>query len=150
MVLASPPPPSLVLVPASPARPCATPAPGCRDDCSGRDVPRHDRPCSDHRALADRDAPEQHHARTDRGTPLDQRGNHLPVPFRLHPTALCRSPGEEVVDEADVMPHEYLVFDRHTFTNEAVTLDLAAGADLGAFLNLHERADRRLVADLAA
>src|SRR5207247_891475 len=120
------------------------------DDCPGRDVPRHDRPRSNNGALADRDAPEQHRPGTDRGTAFHQRRNHPPVPLRLQPTAVRRGAGVEVVDEADVVPHEHLVLDRHTFTDEAVALDLAARPDLRPLLNLHERADRRLVADLAA
>ena len=46
------------------------------------------------------------------------------------------------------MTHKYLVLDRHAFADEGVALNLAPCADLGAFLNLHKSADRRIVTDL--
>src|SRR5205823_10959639 len=95
------------------------------DDCSGRDVPRHDRPRSHHGPLADRDAPEQHRARPDRRAALYESRNDRPVSLRLDVAAICGGAGIEIVDEADVVPYEHLILDRHALTDEAMALDLA-------------------------
>src|SRR5439155_6293110 len=78
------------------------------------------------------------------------RRHDVPVLVRLDPTALCRGPGVQVVDKADVVTYEHFILDRHALADEAVALDLAACPDLRALLNLNERADRCFVPDLAA
>ena len=55
-----------------------------------------------------------------------------------------------IIDKRDSMSDEDLGLDSHAFTNERMTRDLATRADLRAFLDLNERADLRLIANLAA
>src|SRR5439155_7953053 len=96
-----------------------------RDDGSGRDVSGHDRAGSHDRRFADRDTSEQHGSGTYRCTSLHQRRHDVPVLVRLDPTALCRGPGVQVVDKADVVTYEHFILDRHALADEAVALDLA-------------------------
>ena len=51
--------------------------------------------------------------------------------------------------KSNSVPHEHPGLDRHTFTNESVTADLAMVADLGALLNFNKCADLCLIADFA-
>src|SRR5689334_9386659 len=55
-----------------------------------------------------------------------------------------------VVREHHAMPDEHVVLDRHALAKERVRRDLAATSDLDALLDLDERTDTRLIADLAA
>src|SRR5207245_3052258 len=55
-----------------------------------------------------------------------------------------------VVDEGDAVADEDVVLDRHAFTDESVTRNLAPPADLRILLDLDERPDLRFIADLAA
>jgi len=48
------------------------------------------------------------------------------------------------------MADEDAILDHHTLTDERVARDLAAAAHLGVLLDLHERSDLGLVADVAA
>src|SRR5262249_59131865 len=111
-----------------------------RDHCAGT----HERP------LADRDAPEQDSAGTDRGPTPDAHRKQRPVLFCLKRAVLRRRLRELVVHEHHAVPDEYLVLDRDTVTDERVTLDLAIGPDDGAALYLDERSDPRVVTDPAA
>lgn len=110
------------------------------------DVAGHDRPGTDQGAGTDRHTTQYHRAAADRGPTADTRGDHAPVLLGLK-SAPGGGPRVQVVDEHHAMPHEDLVFNRYTFTNERVTLNLAVGANRDVFLNLDERADARIVAD---
>jgi hypothetical protein len=47
------------------------------------------------------------------------------------------------------MSDKHFVLDRDPFADEAVTRNLAPGADPGPFLDFHERADLREITNLA-
>ena len=57
--------------------------------------------------------------------------------------------GIAIIDERHTVTDEYLGLDGHAFADEGMTRDLATSADSRALLNLDERADLCLVADLA-
>src|ERR1700674_2968077 len=112
-------------------------------------VGRHDRACADHGPLAVRDTRQDDRTRADGGPPLHQGGFQGPVGLALRTSVVPGRRRVPVVQEVDVVAHEYSVLDRDPFANERGALNLAAGPDLHALLNLHARAGRRLVPDLA-
>src|SRR2546426_2344312 len=123
----------------------------CRHSGNGRarrDILRHDRAGADERTLANRDAAHDHGAAPDRRPSTDARRHDLPVGLGLERAAGGRA-RIAIVDEHHAVTDEDLVLDRHPLAQERMRGDLAPGADAHALLNLDERTDLRLVADLA-
>ncbi len=81
---------------------------------------------------------------------LNYRGLHFPILFGLQRSVFRCGPGVSIVDERHAVAYEDVVFDQHTFADKAVARDLAVLPYLRVLLNLDERADLGLVANLAA
>src|SRR5205085_7258824 len=112
------------------------------------DVARDDGARSDERTVADPDSAGDHGSRTEGRPPLDCRGKQLPVVLGLQ-RAVRGGTRVLVVDEEDTVAHEDLVLDLHPGAYERVALDLAVRPDAYSTLDLDERSDPGVVADLA-
>src|SRR3989441_2689849 len=96
------------------------------------------------------------HVREDRCPGPDRRAfphqrclDLLVVPGLKSPSR-GRRPRVGVVDEGDAVADENVVLNRHAFADEGVARNLTPPAGLRILLDLDERPDLRLVADLAA
>ena len=97
----------------------------------------------------DGDAAHDDRAAADACPPTNSRRHRFPVLFGLRQSA-GRGARIGIVDEDDAMTHEDLILDRHALADKGVAGDLAAGADHRVFLDFHEGANARFVADPAA
>src|SRR5262249_36041550 len=73
----------------------------------------------------------------------------FPVCITLQLIVSIGGAGMAIVDEDDAVAHKHLIVDLHAFADEAVGLNLAPFSDACAALNLDERPDPGLVANLA-
>src|SRR5437879_1435960 len=113
-------------------------------------VASHDAAGTHHGVFADHNIRENRCTRTDGGALFHQRRLHSPVLLRLKFAFRSGRTRKEVIDKDDAMAHEDVVFDGHTFTNEAVARDFAVSADFGVLLDLDKRAYLCVVADFTA
>ena len=94
--------------------------------------------------------PKQRCAGTNGGASLNKRALAIPIGFGFEFSERARCPRIAIIDKRHSVSDEDLGLDRHAFTNEGMTRDLATIANLRAFLDLNERADPCVVANLAA
>src|SRR5262245_43415337 len=120
------------------------------DSRPGRNIACDDRSGTDERPSTDPHSSEDHAARAEAGSFLDDRAKKRPVVCGLQAAVLGGRTRGLVVDEEDAVPDEDLVVDVDSFADEAVALDLAAGTHARASLNLDKRPDPRTRADRAA
>jgi hypothetical protein len=110
---------------------------------------RDDRAGTDKRLCANPDTSEDDGSRSDARTVLDDRAKELPIALGLQPITECGA-RPIVIDEHHAVADEDFIPDLDTCANKRVALDLAAGADRRAPLNLDERADPGVVTDRTA
>src|SRR5712692_2579502 len=115
----------------------------------GWDVVRDGGTGPHHGAFANRDSADDRGVGADARTPADERGNHLPVsdlqefPFVIDRRRIA------VVREANMRPDKHTVLDRDARGNEDERLDLHVSAEHHSTLDLDERRDFAVAADLA-
>ena len=78
----------------------------------------HNRASTDNSSCTDRNSTQDDRPGPNRGAAFDHNGNHLPVGVRLQGSVRQARAREQIVDEADVMANEYVVFDGDAFANE--------------------------------
>src|SRR5438094_3829168 len=100
--------------------------------------------------LADFDAAEDRRAGSDCGAAPDDRRNHRPVAVALQLAGGGDGSRESIVDERHAVADEDVILDLDAFADERVARNFHAPSNLRALLNLDERADAALVADLAS
>src|SRR5262249_34995869 len=88
----------------------------------------HDRPGTHQGAGPNCHPTQNYRPAANRSAFAHPRRDHLPVGLRRE-HAVGRGPGVQVVDEHDPVADEHLVLDRHPFTDERVTRNLAPGPD---------------------
>src|ERR1041385_5867622 len=115
----------------------------------GRHIFGYDRAGAHHCAFANRHAAENRGPAADAGAPLYNGRNHRPITRDLPGSVRVGSAGNLIVNKSDAVPDEDLVFDRHTFADEAMTGDFAVAADTGTLLDLDEGSHAGAVADFA-
>lgn len=118
-----------------------------QDDGMGGDIPSDDATGAHHGVFTDGNATQEGCIGSDGGSPLDERRNTGPIFFCLQTAVGGRGAGKVIVDKHHAMTHEDSILQRHTFTYERVTLNLAVSSDHDALLNLHEGADSGKVTD---
>src|ERR1700737_5076744 len=74
----------------------------------------------------------------------------MPIRFDLELPFRSGRPRIAVVDKSDTVTNEYFRFDYDTLANEGVTADFATFADFCSLLDLNERANSCLAANLAS
>src|SRR3569833_1091864 len=88
-----------------------------------------------------REAAQNRRVGADRGASLDPRRLNFPIRFGLRGAVRVRCQRKAIIGEHYAVSDEAFVFHSHSLTNEGVRGNLAACADRGVLLYLHERAD---------
>src|ERR1051326_2917501 len=95
-----------------------------------------DRPRTDHGARADHHTGKHDRPRPESSPAPHQWAPEPPIGVGLRPAVASRRGGITVVQEIDVVTDEDFVLDRHPFTDEGVTLNLAARSHFHTLLAL--------------
>ena len=103
-----------------------------------------------HRAFADRHTAQDRGVRPDACSLPNEGGNDLPVADPEESSRVVHRRGIAVVGEADMRADEDTVLDRHAGRDEGKGLHLDPPTKHRSALNLDERGDLALGADLAA
>jgi hypothetical protein len=104
---------------------------------------------SHHSAGSNLDSAHNYRRASNRSPTPYHGGFKRPIAFDLRRTVAVGRAGTAIVDENHPVTNEHFILDSDSGTDEGVTGDLAAPADMHSPLNLDERANPSVIADRA-